>query len=261
MGRVYGDCVDGSAAALGGDRGVARRGWRDGGTAASRDGCGDRRRAAGRRRGPPDSLAGSSGPNGAGRQASDGLPRPAGLGRHVQSRGSGLARIGRAGTPGAHLISRTMPNALMPATLPGLFITGTDTGVGKTVITGAIADWFHRRGSRVGVLKPVATGCVHQREGLVSEDAEFLAHCAEARFPLDVICPERYAEPLAPSVAAERAGRAIDWQAIQRSVRMIEAGSDVLLVEGVGGIMVPLDESHTVLDLAQWLRLPAVIVA
>ena len=145
--------------------------------------------------------------------------------------------------------------------LPGLFVTGTDTGVGKTLVAGAIADWFRRRHRRVGVLKPIATGCVHRREGLVSEDAEFLAHCAEARFPLDVICPVRYAEPLAPAVAAERAGQPVAWEAVARSLRMLEGGSDVLIVEGVGGVMVPLDATHTVLDLARWLRLPAVVVA
>ena len=150
---------------------------------------------------------------------------------------------------------------LRPATIPGLFITGTDTGVGKTVVAGAIADWFRRRHRRVGVLKPVATGCMHRREGLVSEDAEFLAHCADARFPLDVICPQRYVEPLAPAVAAERAKQPLDWDAVQRSVRVIEAGSDVIVVEGVGGVMVPMDGSHTVLDLIRWLRLPVVVVA
>jgi dethiobiotin synthetase len=145
--------------------------------------------------------------------------------------------------------------------VPGLFITGTDTGVGKTVVAGAIADWFRRRGKRVGVLKPIATGCVRRREGLVSEDAEFLAHCADARFPLDVICPVRYAEPLAPSVAAERVGQPVEWEAVTRSLRILQRDSDVLIVEGVGGVMVPLDAQHTVLDLGGWLRLPAVVVA
>jgi dethiobiotin synthetase len=150
---------------------------------------------------------------------------------------------------------------IQPVKRPGLFITGTDTGVGKTVVTGAIANWFRRRGSRVGVFKPIATGCAHRREGLVSEDAEFLAHSADARFPLDVICPQRYAEPLAPAVAAERAGQPVDWETIQRSLNMIEQGSDIMLIEGVGGVMVPLDDLHTVLDLARWLNLPTVIVA
>ena len=145
--------------------------------------------------------------------------------------------------------------------IPGLFVTGTDTGVGKTVVAGAIAAWFRRQGRRVGVLKPIATGCERRREGLVSTDAEFLAHCADSRHPLDLVCPQRYAEPLAPSVAAERAGQPLDWAAVRRSIDLICRDSDVLIVEGVGGVMVPLDERHTVLDLASWLGLPAVVVA
>src|SRR5687768_15526276 len=86
---------------------------------------------------------------------------------------------------------------LRPVPIPGLFVTGTDTGVGKTVVAGAIAHWLRNQGRRVAVLKPVGTGCVRRREGLVSEDAEFLAVCADARHPLDLICPQRYAEPLA----------------------------------------------------------------
>jgi dethiobiotin synthetase len=150
---------------------------------------------------------------------------------------------------------------LRPVPIPGLFITGTDTDVGKTVVAGAIASWLRRQGQRVGVLKPVATGCERRREGLVSTDAEFLAHCADAPHPLDLICPQRYAEPLAPAVAAERAGQPLDWSAVQRSLDIICRNSDVLLVEGVGGVMVPLDERNTVMNLFQWLRLPAVVVA
>ena len=76
--------------------------------------------------------------------------------------------------------------------IPGLFVTGTDTGVGKTVVAGGIADWFRRQGTRVAVLKPIATGCEWRREGLVSADAEFLAHCADSPHPLDLISPQRY---------------------------------------------------------------------
>ena len=166
---------------------------------------------------------------------------------------------------------------LQPISIPGLFITGTDTDVGKTVIAGAIANYFlreqqkggqprlSRKGgtsplSRVAVSKPIATGCVRRREGLVSEDAEFLASCADARFPLDIICPQRYREPLAPAVAAERAKQPLDWPSIDRSLRLMSRESDVIVVEGVGGILVPLDGQHTVLDMARWLRLRAVIV-
>ncbi len=150
---------------------------------------------------------------------------------------------------------------LQPPTIPGLFITGTDTEVGKTIVTGAIAQYFHRRGLRVGVFKPAASGCLRRREGLVSEDAEFLAHCGRVRFPLDVICPQRYLEPLAPAIAAERAREPLDWAAVRRALATICQQSDVLLVEGVGGLMVPMDAKHTVLDMAGWLKLSTVVVA
>jgi len=150
---------------------------------------------------------------------------------------------------------------LSPITIPGLLITGTDTGVGKTVVAGAIAQWFVRHGVRVAVCKPVATGCPRRREGLVSEDAEFLAACADAREELDVICPQCFAEPLAPAVAAQRAGQSLDWQAVQRTLIHLCRQNQVLIVEGIGGIMVPMDGQHTFLQVAHWLRLPTVVVA
>ncbi len=144
---------------------------------------------------------------------------------------------------------------------PGLFVTGTDTGVGKTVVAAAIAHALRRRGGRVGVCKVAATGCERRREGLVSEDAEYLAHWADSRHPLDVVCPQRWAEPLAPAVAAERSGRPLDWAAIRSSLDVIASDSDVMVVEGVGGVLVPMDDGHTVLDLMRSLMLPAVVVA
>jgi dethiobiotin synthetase len=149
---------------------------------------------------------------------------------------------------------------LSPCPIPGLFVTGTDTGVGKTVVAGAIARWFYQQSRRVAVCKPAATGCVRRREGLVSEDAEYLAACAESRHPLDLICPQRFAEPLAPAVAAERAKQTLDWASIGRSIRLMAQESDVMIVEGVGGILVPMDKKHTVLDMAIALKLPAVVV-
>src|SRR4051812_32331467 len=150
---------------------------------------------------------------------------------------------------------------LSPIPIPGLFITATDTGVGKTMITAGIARVLRQRGVRVAVCKPIATGCVHRREGLVSEDAEFLAHHSDTQHPLDLICPQRYAEPLAPSVAAERAKWPVDWDSVDPPLQPLSRAADFLLVEGIGGAMVPLDDRPTVLNLAQWLTLPAVIVA
>jgi len=143
---------------------------------------------------------------------------------------------------------------------PGLFVTATDTAVGKTVVTCAIAAALRAAGHRVGVSKPIASGCRHERIGLVNEDAEALAHFADCMQPLATINPVRYAAPLAPAAAAERAGRSVNFQAIADSWRELDAANDVLLVEGVGGVMVPLDEQHTVLDLARWLGFPVLVV-
>jgi len=148
-----------------------------------------------------------------------------------------------------------------PIEIPGLFITATDTGVGKTVIASAVANWFHRRGYRVGVCKIAATGCIRRGDKLVSEDAESLSRAVDARFSLETICPIRYAEPLAPAVAADRAGVSLDWSLLQTSLDTLVSQSDVLIVEGVGGVMVPMDDRHMVLDVACRLGLQAVVVA
>jgi dethiobiotin synthetase len=150
---------------------------------------------------------------------------------------------------------------LRPLTIPGLFVTGTDTDVGKTVVAGAIANWFFRRGFRPGVCKPVATGCTIGREGLQSEDAEFLASVAHSRHTLDVICPQRFRDPLAPAVAAERERKRVDWSVIDGALQYMQRDSDAMIVEGAGGILVPIDESTFVLDLCRWLGLPVVVVA
>lgn len=144
---------------------------------------------------------------------------------------------------------------------PGLFITGTDTGVGKTAVTCAIACALRQEGLRVGVCKPIASGCRHDREGLVSEDTEALAHFADCRLPLEAINPVRYAEPLAPAAAVEASGRCVAWGEIADCLERIDREHDVVLVEGVGGVLVPLDESVTVLDLAKTLGYPVLTVA
>lgn len=156
---------------------------------------------------------------------------------------------------------------------PGLFITATDTGVGKTVITCAIAAALraqsadkthdHARAFRVGVSKPFASGCRRDREGLVSEDAEALAHFADCRQPLETIAPIRFADPLAPAPAAERLGVPIDYQALALGLERIDDASDVILIEGIGGLLVPLDPRKpklTVLDLIRSIGYPTVIV-
>ena len=152
-----------------------------------------------------------------------------------------------------------MPIEALP--LPGLFVTGTDTDVGKTVIAAAIARTLRLAGERVAVLKPVATGCRRDREGLISDDAELLAAASDTPQPLDLICPNRYHEPLAPSVAARRAHQPIDYRAIDNAVRLAAGDATCFVVEGAGGAMTPIDQHHTMLDLIKASGAAAVIVA
>jgi dethiobiotin synthetase len=143
----------------------------------------------------------------------------------------------------------------------GLFITATDTGVGKTVITAALARVLREGGRDVGVMKPVATGCVHRREGLVSEDAEFLAHAADAPEPLEEINPIRLAEPLAPTVAAARQKIELDLTPMWAAWRRLRDAHDVLLIEGIGGILCPVTRKMFVADMAVRFALPVLVVA
>lgn len=137
----------------------------------------------------------------------------------------------------------------------GLFVTSAVAGAGKTVVAGAIAQVMAQQ-VRVGALKPIDTKSVHRREGLISEDAEILAYRGDVRFPLDVICPIRSRNTLPRSLT----GEFIEWSLIRQSLSLMNGQVDALVVEGVGGIMTPLDLQYTNLDIARWLDLPVVIV-
>jgi dethiobiotin synthetase len=143
----------------------------------------------------------------------------------------------------------------------GLFIMGTDTGVGKTLITGGIAHLLRRRGLKVGVFKPVATGCMLDMGEWVSADAKFLKMCAEIEEPLSVITPVCYEIPAAPLVCVRAENRPIDFEQIAAMYNYLVRTCDVVLVEGIGGVLVPLDEKTMIVDLAAKMKLPTVIVA
>jgi dethiobiotin synthetase len=149
---------------------------------------------------------------------------------------------------------------LAPLQIPGLLVLGASPGAGRTVIAGAIADSFRRSGARVAVCLPIATAAVHRREGLVSEQAEFLAACADARHPLDLICPQRYAEHLIPLVASRRSGHPLEWEAIDRSIQIMSRESEVMIIQAPASLMTPLDAKHTVLDMIEALGVPVVLV-
>jgi dethiobiotin synthetase len=139
----------------------------------------------------------------------------------------------------------------------GLFITGTDTGVGKTVVACALARALRARAIDVGVLKPSETG-VGERGPL---DALALREAAGADDPLDDVCPEPRALPAAPAVAGEAEGRPIDLGRIRAAHARIRARHSVVLVEGAGGLLVPLAGATRMADLAAELGHPLLVVA
>ena len=143
----------------------------------------------------------------------------------------------------------------------GLFITGTDTGVGKTLVACGIAALFKESGYRVGVMKPAETGCEEKAGALFPADAARLKESSGSDATLERICPYRFKEPLAPSVAAERAGAAIDIDRLCALYYEIAATNDLTLVEGAGGLLVPLLPHYTYADLAKLLKLPVIVVA
>ncbi|MBI3770307.1 MAG: dethiobiotin synthase [Deltaproteobacteria bacterium] len=144
--------------------------------------------------------------------------------------------------------------------MTALLVTGTDTGVGKTLVTAALAAALTARGLRVGVAKPVETGCARVAGALYPEDAAALAAAATTSEPLDVVCPYRFPDPLAPILAAARAQTTIDVAALVRTLGARAAAFDVLLVEGAGGALVPLTSTTTYADLARALDAPVLLV-
>lgn len=143
----------------------------------------------------------------------------------------------------------------------GVFITGTDTGVGKTHVGIAIARALAAHTVDVGVMKPAETGCRQRRGRLVPSDAAALMAAAEVDDALDLVNPYRFRQPLAPAVAAEQQGSVIRTARILSAYRTLAKRHRFLIVEGAGGIMVPLSRRTTYLDLAERLRLPVLVVA
>lgn len=144
-------------------------------------------------------------------------------------------------------------------------MTGTDTGVGKTIVAAGIAAWCRAQGIDVGVMKPIATGGVLLREQgrnrLVSSDARWLARAAGVEDPWSLINPICYHEPLAPYIASLRAHQPIDWAGMRHAFQVLLKRHDVVIVEGIGGLLVPLSRRRTVVDLIQMLELPVLVVA
>jgi dethiobiotin synthetase len=143
----------------------------------------------------------------------------------------------------------------------GLFITGTDTGVGKTFFACGLAALLRESGYKVGVMKPAETGCDLGNGKLVPQDALALKEASGCTVPLEKICPYPLRDSLAPSVAAERAGVSIDIDRLMNVFSEISVDHDITIIEGAGGLMVPLLPSYTYADFAKVLKLPLIVVA
>ena len=142
----------------------------------------------------------------------------------------------------------------------GIFITGTDTGVGKTIVAAALARLLRERGVNVGVMKPVTSGCREESGRLVSEDAELLAWGAGLAGVDADVAPYLLRHPIAPAEAACRDGVRIDFRIIGNAFSRLAASYDFVIVEGAGGLMVPLFEGFLVADLVTHLSLPLLVV-
>jgi len=142
----------------------------------------------------------------------------------------------------------------------GIFITGTDTGVGKTIVAATLARLLRMRGLNVGVMKPVTSGCREENGRLISDDALLLCQSAGVSCSDDT-APYLLREPVAPAEAAKQDGVRIDFARIRAAFDRLAAEHDFMIVEGAGGLMVPLAGGMLVADLVRHLELPLLVVA
>lgn len=139
----------------------------------------------------------------------------------------------------------------------GFFVTGTDTGVGKTVVACALLRALRERGLEVGAMKPIETGV--GEEG--PSDALALRAAAGGVDPLEDVCPQRFALPAAPTVAARGEGRRVNLETVRAAFSRLAARRGWLVVEGAGGLLAPAADRATMADLARELGLPLLVVA
>jgi dethiobiotin synthetase len=143
--------------------------------------------------------------------------------------------------------------------LRGLFVTGTDTGVGKTVLAGAIAAALREQGIAVNAVKPVMTGLDEPPAPDWPHDHELLARVIGRR-PTEV-APLTFGPAASPHLAAELSGTSVSGEDLEAAVRQAAVGAEVVVVEGVGGLLVPLSGAYDVRTLARALGMPLVIAA
>lgn len=142
----------------------------------------------------------------------------------------------------------------------GLFVTGTDTDVGKTYVSSIVLRELTAAGIRVGAVKPACSGAILESGVPRWSDLDHLAEAAGIS-DVDLICTQRFEAPLAPPVAARLEGRQTDLAAMRSCLLAWETHADIVVVEGVGGLLCPLTDLESVADFAAWVRFPLLIVA
>jgi len=141
-----------------------------------------------------------------------------------------------------------------------LFVTGTDTGVGKTLVAAALLRGLRERELRVAGMKPVASGCRKTSDGIISDDALALIAEASESAPYRIVNPYAFIPAIAPHVAAVEAGTRIDLRELERAYRILAGLADVVVIEGVGGWLTPLDEKHALADFARKVKAEVILV-
>lgn len=154
----------------------------------------------------------------------------------------------------------------------GFFITGTDTGVGKTIITAALIKAAHLLGFKACGMKPIETGCKREefkvkssklkvKDMLIPSDGTFLGEITGTGESIDLITPIRFENPLAPFPASEIENMPVDLDKIKTAYKELSNKYDVIIVEGIGGLLVPIKRGHFVIDLAKDFGLPIIVVS
>jgi len=142
----------------------------------------------------------------------------------------------------------------------GFFVTGTDTGVGKTLVSCALIHRFTALGKSVIGMKPVAAGGERGAEGLINDDVRLLRAASNVNAALTLVNPYCFEPPIAPHIAATQAGAVIEIDRITQAYQQLAALAEVVIVEGVGGYCVPLNDTQDTATLAQRLGLPVIMV-
>jgi len=141
-----------------------------------------------------------------------------------------------------------------------IFVTGTDTEVGKTRLSVALVEVLQQQGKKVAVMKPIASGCEMTADGLRNDDAMKLRQQADVDLAYDLVNPYAFEPAIAPHIAAKQVSVEIDLELIKQHFELIQNQADAVVVEGAGGWLVPINKSQTMADLAKRLALPVVLV-